>query len=65
MPVPGGDQTGHDLADLGGGHLGRVISRAEPDRIQRQVHEVRPGSSAATSEYGQPGIICAFPFPRA
>ena len=28
------------------------------------VHEVRPGSSAATTEYGQPGIICAWPFPR-
>ena len=28
------------------------------------VQEVRPGSSAATTEYGQPGIICACPFPR-
>ncbi len=28
------------------------------------VHEVRPGSSAPTAEYGQPGIICAWPFPR-
>src|SRR5215469_16591547 len=28
------------------------------------VHEVRPLSSAATTEYGQPGIICACPFPR-
>ena len=35
-PVPGGDDPGHHLADLGGGHLGRVIGRAEPDRIQRQ-----------------------------
>ncbi len=29
-----------------------------------RVHDVRPGSSAATSEYGQPGIICALLFPR-
>ena len=28
------------------------------------VQEVRPGSSAAITEYGQPGIICACPFPR-
>jgi hypothetical protein len=26
--------------------------------------EVRPGSRAATIEYGQPGIICAEPLPR-
>jgi hypothetical protein len=24
---------------------------------------VRPGSSATTTEYGQPGIICAWPLP--
>src|SRR6266496_1188333 len=28
------------------------------------VQEVRPGSSAATTEYGHPGIICACPLPR-
>ena len=28
--------AGHDLADLRGGHLGRVIGRAGPDRVQRQ-----------------------------
>ena len=28
------------------------------------VHELRPVSSAATTEYGQPGIICAWPRPR-
>ena len=26
---------------------------------------MRPGSSAATKEYGQPGIISLFPLPRA
>ncbi len=36
VPVPGLDETGHDLADLRSGHLGRVVGRAEPDRIQRQ-----------------------------
>ena len=25
LPVPGGDDPGHHLADLGGGHLGRVL----------------------------------------
>ena len=29
-----------------------------------RVQDVRPGSSAATSQYGQPGIICALFFPR-
>ena len=33
-------------------------------RPSTAVQEVRPGSSAATTEYGQPGIICACPFPR-
>ena len=28
------------------------------------VQLVRPGSSAAMTEYGQPGIICALPLPR-
>ena len=28
------------------------------------AQDVRPGSSAATQEYGQPGIICALFFPR-
>ena len=35
-PVPGLDDPRHDLADLGGGHLGGVIGRAQPDRVQRQ-----------------------------
>ena len=44
-----------------------VASSAGPSRTASSgsVHDVRPGSSATTSEYGQPGIICAFPFPRA
>ena len=44
-----------------------VASSAGPSRTASSglVHDVRPGSSAATSEYGQPGIICAFPRPRA
>ena len=44
-----------------------VASSAGPSRTASsgRTHDVRPGSSAATSEYGQPGIICAFPFPRA
>ena len=41
-PVPGSDQAGDDLANLGGGHRGRVVGRAEADRIQRQ----RPGGAA-------------------
>ena len=44
-----------------------VASSAGPSRTvsSSSVHDVRPGSSAATNEYGQPGIICAFPLPRA
>ena len=44
-----------------------VASSAGPSRIASSgsVHHVRPGSSATTQEYGQPGIICAFPLPRA
>ena len=43
-----------------------VASSAGPSRTASSgsVHEVRPGSSAATTEYGQPGISCAFPLPR-
>ena len=67
MPVPCLDDPHHDLADLGGGHLGGIIGRAGPSRTASsgRVQDVRPGLSAATNEYGQPGIICAFPFPRA
>ncbi len=44
-----------------------VASPAGPGRTASSgsVHEVRPGSGAATNEYGQPGIICAFPLRRA
>ena len=43
-----------------------VSSSAGPRRTASStaVQDVRPGSSAATTEYGQPGIICAWPFPR-
>jgi hypothetical protein len=44
-----------------------VSSSAGPRRTASSgaVQLVRPGSSAATTGYGQPGIICALPFPRA
>src|ERR1022692_1212686 len=44
-----------------------VSSSAGPRRTASStaVQDVRPGSSAAMTEYGQPGIICACPFPRA
>ena len=43
-----------------------VSSSSGPSRTASStaVQEVRPGSSAAITEYGQPGIICACPFPR-
>ena len=63
-PVPGGDQPGDHLTDLGGSDLGLIIAGAQPDASSTAVQEVRPGSSAATTEYGQPGIICACPLPR-
>ena len=65
VPVPGSDQPLCDLTDLGGGYLRRVIGRAEPDRVQRQRPRRPARLQRHTSEYGQPGIICAFPFPRA
>ena len=55
----------HQLADLRRGHLGGVIGRAGPDRVQRQRPGGTAGSSAAMTEYGQPGISCALPLPRA
>ncbi len=64
-PVPGGDRAARRPRGPGRRSPRSVVGRAEPDRVQRRVHEVRPGSSAATNEYGQPGIICAFPLPRA
>ncbi len=51
LPVPGRDQPGDDLAELGGGHLGGVIGRAEPDRVQRQ----RPGGAAGLQR-DDPGV---------
>ena len=44
-----------------------VASSSGPSRTASSgsVQEVRPGSSTAMNEYGQPGIICAFPLPRA
>ena len=64
-PVPGGDQPGDDLADLGGGDLGLIVIGAEPNRVQHR----RPAAAARFQRgdegvLGQPGIICAFPLPR-
>jgi len=41
-PVPGGDHTADDVADLGGGDLGLIVIRAQADRVQHR----RPGSPA-------------------
>jgi hypothetical protein len=52
------------------GPEGKAVTSVAPSPGPRRtassttVQEVRPGSSAATTEYGQPGIICACPFPR-
>ena len=35
VPVPGGDDPLDDPADLGGGHRGQVVIRAQPDRVQQ------------------------------
>jgi hypothetical protein len=45
--VPTPDRALHDLADLGGDHLGRVIDGAKPDASSGSIHDVRPGSRAA------------------
>jgi hypothetical protein len=64
-PVPSTGDPHHDVADCAA--VTAVASLAGPSRTASSgsVHEVRPGSSAAMKEYGQPGIICAFPFARA
>jgi hypothetical protein len=44
-----------------------AASSAGPGRTASSgsARDDRPGPSAATQEYGQPGISCALPFPRA
>ena len=51
LPVPGRDQPRDDIAELGGGDLGSVIGRAEPDRVQRQ----RPGGAVGLQR-DDPGV---------
>ena len=61
---PASISRGDDLADLACGHRGQVVSRAQPDRVQQPgPDELRPGSSAATNEYGQPGSSALCPSP--
>jgi hypothetical protein len=62
--VPGSDQPGDDVAGLRGGDLGLVVIGPRRTASSTAVQEVRPGSRAAITEYGQPGIICACPLPR-
>jgi hypothetical protein len=62
--VPGLDQPGDDAADLDRRDLGPVVLRAQPHRVQRQRPRRPARPSPATTEYGQPGIICAWPLPR-
>ena len=63
-PVPGLDQpvtTSRTCAAVTS-----VSSSSGPRRTASStaVQDVRPGSSAAITEYGQPGIICAWLLPR-
>ena len=51
LPVPGRDDPRDDVAELGGGDLGGVVGRAEPDRVQRQ----RP-RRAARLQRRDPGV---------
>ena len=50
-PVPGRDEPRDHVTDLGGGDLGGVIGRAEPDRVQRQ----RPRRAAGLQRH-DPGV---------
>ena len=56
-----------DIARLRRSLTGLPLPRATDGRLMLAVdvsNWLRPGSSAAITEYGQPGIICACPFPR-
>jgi hypothetical protein len=55
-PVSGRDQAADDGAELAGGDGGGVVGRARRTASSTAVQQVRPASSAATTEYGQPGI---------
>ena len=43
LPLPGRDQPVDDVAQLGGGHRGRVVGGAEPDRVQHRGPRGAPG----------------------
>ena len=63
VPVPGGDDPGHHAADLPGGDLGRVIGRAEPDRVQRQDPRRPAGLQRGDQRVRPAGDHLRVPFP--
>ncbi len=63
-PVPGSDQPGYDVADLRGGDLGLIVIGPEAHGVQHRGPRRAARFQGRTTEYGQPGIICACPLPR-
>jgi hypothetical protein len=63
-PVPGLGQAADDGAELAGGDGGGVVLGPRRTASSTAVQQVRPASSAATTEYGQPGISWGWFFAR-
>ena len=62
-PLSRGDQPLDHAPQLGGGDGGGVAPGARRTASSGAVHELRPGSNATTTEYGQPGIMIAWSLP--
>lgn len=57
LPPAGGDEPFDDLAELDRGHRGDVGAGSRRTASSTAVQDVRPASSAATTEQGQPSTI--------
>jgi hypothetical protein len=58
------EQASDDGAELIGGNGGGIVGGAEATASSTAVQHVRPLSSAATTEYGQPGMNWDWPLAR-
>lgn len=60
LPLAGRDEPLDEFTQLPGGDGGGVV----PGQSRGAVHELRPGSSAQMTEYGQPGTGMWWSLPR-